>query len=119
MHDDDGEAGQLRPWYRGAAVNEQMSGVTGNPVSSTGHEPSGHDAALAGGGNRDQLALQRPVDLGQVQGDLGAPGLGHQADGRADASAWIYGRVPLTSVRPCTTTTARLASCARGIAVPP
>jgi CheY-like chemotaxis protein len=93
------DAGQVVPRDGRAAPDHQVSRMAGYPVAGRGDQPAHDHPPLPGPGHRDQLAFGRPVYLRQVQGDLGAPGLGHQADGPGHPRARIGGRVQLTGQR--------------------
>ncbi len=54
--------------------------MTRNTVTGGRDQPAHHHPALAGPRHGDELAVQRPAHLGQVERDLSAPGLGDQAD---------------------------------------
>jgi CheY-like chemotaxis protein len=89
------DPGQVVHADRGAALQDQVGRMAGNAVARGGHQPSYDHSPVPGLRHGDQLTLHRSVDLRQVQGDLGAPGLSHQADSSGHTRAWIGGGVQL------------------------
>lgn len=92
---DDLEARQVAQADRGAALDEQVGRVPRHAVAGRRDEPAGDDSALARPGDGDELALERAAHVGQVERDLSAPALGHQADRAGDAVRRVGGGVQL------------------------
>src|SRR3569833_1959912 len=85
------EAPQVRAFEGGAAVHLEVIKHTRHAVAGRGHRPLGHDVPRPGRGDRDQLAGARAGDVGQVQGDVGAPALVLHRDDAGDARPKIGG----------------------------
>ena len=95
VHHVDVDPGQVTAGDRRAALDHQVGRMAGHAVARGGHQPAHDHPPFPGLGHGHQLAFHRPVHLRQVQGDLGAPGLGLQADRAGHARAGIGGGVQL------------------------